>query len=71
MTEMSADEAIDRYGPSELTRDDFLIVDDENFRAETAALVNGAANGIGRANALALATNGLTVLSADVDEERL
>jgi 3-hydroxybutyrate dehydrogenase len=53
--------------PPELSRDDLLIVDDPRFSEETTALVTGAASGIGRATAVALAANGLTVVGADVD----
>jgi 3-hydroxybutyrate dehydrogenase len=55
----------------ELTADDLLVLDDPQFGPETAAVVTGAASGIGRATAVALAANGLTVVGADVDEEGL
>lgn len=55
----------------ELTRDDLLVVEDERFGTETVALVTGAASGIGRATAVALAVNGLTVVGADIDETGL
>ncbi|WP_251343594.1 SDR family oxidoreductase [Haloplanus halophilus] len=66
---MSADE-FDLSEP-ELTADDLLVLDDERFTAETVAVVTGAASGIGRATAVALAANGLTVVGADVDDEGL
>ncbi|MFC7057435.1 SDR family oxidoreductase [Halovenus salina] len=55
----------------ELTRDDLLVVEDERFGTESVALVTGAASGIGRATAVALAVNGLTVVGADIDETGL
>ncbi|MFC6837064.1 SDR family oxidoreductase [Halomarina ordinaria] len=71
MADMTAEEALAEYGPSEITADDLLTVPDEAFTAENVALVTGAGNGIGRATALALAHNGLTVVATDVDEEGL
>ena len=55
----------------ELTRDDLLVLDDDRFSGDTVAVVTGAASGIGRATAVALATNGLTVVGADIDEAGL
>ncbi|MBX0294564.1 SDR family oxidoreductase [Haloarcula nitratireducens] len=55
----------------ELTATDFLVLDDPHFTADTVALVTGAASGIGRATAVALAANGLTVVGADVDADGL
>ncbi|MFB6143632.1 MAG: SDR family oxidoreductase [Halorientalis sp.] len=57
--------------PPELTRDDLLVLEDPRFDPETVAVVTGAASGIGRATAVALAANGLTVVGADVDSEGL
>jgi len=53
----------------ELERSDLLVLEDERFTADNVALVTGAASGIGQATAAALATNGLTVVGADVDTE--
>ncbi|MEF8887499.1 MAG: SDR family oxidoreductase [Haloarculaceae archaeon] len=53
----------------ELAPEDLLVLDDERFSEETVALVTGAASGIGRATAVGLAMNGLTVVGADVDSE--
>ena len=55
----------------ELTTEDLLTLDDPRFNSESVAIVTGAASGIGRATALALAANGLTVVGADVDEAGL
>ena len=52
----------------ELTAEDLLVLDDPRFGPETVAVVTGAASGIGRATAIGLAANGLTVVGADVDE---
>ena len=48
--------------------DEVLRVADDRFAPESTAVVTGAASGIGRATALALAANGLTVVATDVDE---
>jgi 3-hydroxybutyrate dehydrogenase len=53
--------------PPEVQIDDVLRVDDPSFTPENVALVTGAASGIGRATALALAANGLTVAATDID----
>ncbi|MFC7250862.1 SDR family oxidoreductase [Halomicroarcula sp. GCM10025324] len=62
--------AFDLSAP-ELTRDDLLVLDDPYFSEDNVAIVTGAASGIGRATAVALAANGLTVVGADIDEEGL
>ncbi|WP_101295322.1 SDR family oxidoreductase [Halegenticoccus soli] len=56
---------------TDLTADEVLVIDDERFAPESAAIVTGAASGIGRATAAALAANGLTVVATDVDEDGL
>lgn len=55
----------------ELSPEDLLVLEDPYFTEENVAIVTGAASGIGRATALALAANGLTVVGPDVDEEGL
>ncbi|MFB6068409.1 MAG: SDR family NAD(P)-dependent oxidoreductase [Halobacterium sp.] len=54
-----------------IERGDVHEVDDDRFVEESVALVTGAASGIGRATALALAVNGVTVAALDVDEDGL
>jgi 3-hydroxybutyrate dehydrogenase len=61
---------IDLAAP-ELTPDDFLYIDDPYFSRDNVAIVTGAASGIGRATAVSLAANGLTVVGADIDEDGL
>jgi 3-hydroxybutyrate dehydrogenase len=64
------DDTFDLTAP-ELTREDLLVLDDPNFHQGSVALVTGAASGIGRATAVALAANGLTVVGADIDGDGL
>ena len=71
MADMTVDEAIAKYGPSELTQDDLLVLDDPGYTEENVAIVTGGGSGIGRSPALAFAANGLTVIAADIDEKGL
>jgi 3-hydroxybutyrate dehydrogenase len=48
--------------------EEILVVKDKYFHTKNVAIVTGAASGIGRATAIALAVNGLTVIGTDVDE---
>lgn len=54
--------------PPPLASDQVLAVEDDRFAPETVCIVTGAASGIGRATAFAMADNGCTVVAADVDE---
>jgi len=54
-------------GAPELAPEDLLRIEDPYFSPETVAIVTGAASGIGRTTAVALAANGLTVVGADID----
>ena len=53
----------------EIKKSDILIVKDENFKPEFVCLVTGAASGIGRATALAMAANRVSVAALDLDEK--
>ena len=61
----------DEPSPPPITEDRVLQLDDERFHSDNVAVVTGAASGIGRATAIALAVNGLTVVGLDVDEAGL
>ncbi|MFB6310566.1 MAG: SDR family oxidoreductase [Salinirussus sp.] len=63
--------ATDPTEPSSLELDDVLQVTDERFQPASVALVTGGGSGIGRATALGLAANDLTVLATDIDAEGL
>jgi 3-hydroxybutyrate dehydrogenase len=54
----------------DIQKDQVLIISDKNFNPQNVAVVTGASSGVGRATAVGLAVNGLTVLGADVDEKR-
>jgi len=49
--------------------EEILVVKDKYLNHGNVAIVTGAASGIGRATAIALAVNGLTVIGNDVNEE--
>ena len=52
-----------------IQKDQILVVKDKYFHSKNVAIVTGAASGVGRAIAIALGVNGLTVVGADVNEE--
>ena len=51
----------------EIRKSDILIIQDENFNSENVCIVSGAATGIGRAVAVALAANGLMTVGLDIN----
>jgi len=53
-----------------IRREEILVVADKYFNSRNIAVVTGAASGVGRATALALSCNGLTVIGTDVREDR-
>ena len=66
---MSTDEF--ELSKPELATEDLLVLKDPHFDPANVAVVTGAASGIGRATAVALAANGLSVVGADIDEDGL
>ncbi len=52
-----------------INKEEILVLKDKYFHSKNVAVVTGAASGVGRATAIALATNGLTVVGTDVNEE--
>ncbi len=57
-------------GEPKIKKEEVLVVNDKYFQTKNVAIVTGAASGIGRATAVALAVNGLTVIAIDIDEPR-
>ena len=51
-------------------REEILVVKDKSFNPKNGAIVTGAASGVGRATAIALAVNRVLVIGTDVNEER-
>jgi 3-hydroxybutyrate dehydrogenase len=66
---MGANQAFDINEPK-IKKEDILITKDKYFKPQNVAIVTGAASGIGRAVAVALSVNDLTVLGTDMDEVR-
>jgi 3-hydroxybutyrate dehydrogenase len=54
----------------DITKEEILVVKDRYFKPENVAIVTGAASGVGRGTAVALAVNGLTVLGTDINAKR-
>jgi 3-hydroxybutyrate dehydrogenase len=70
MADLTVEEALERYGPTPITEEQVLRPG-SRLDSDATALVTGAANGIGRATALALAVNGMEVVGFDRDEAGL
>jgi 3-hydroxybutyrate dehydrogenase len=66
---MGANQAFDINEPK-IKKEEILITKDKYFKPQNVAIVTGAASGVGRATAVALSVNDLTVLGTDVDEAR-
>ena len=52
-----------------IKKEEILVVKDKYFHNKNVAIVTGASSGVGRATAIALAVNGLTVVGTDVAGE--
>jgi 3-hydroxybutyrate dehydrogenase len=52
-----------------ITREEILLLQDENFNPHNVCVVSGAATGIGRATAIAAAANDLTAVGLDINSE--
>jgi len=52
-----------------ILKEEILILKDKYFHAGNVVIVTGAASGIGRATAVAMAVNGVTVVATDVNEQ--
>lgn len=61
----------DAVSVPEVTVEQIHVIEDETFRPDNCCIVTGAASGIGRATALAVAGNGLTAVATDVDADGL
>jgi len=53
----------------QIEKEEILVVKDKYFHNKNVAVVTGASSGVGRATAIALAVNGLTVVGTDVAVE--
>lgn len=65
---MGEKESFDIREPK-IKKEEILVVKDKYFHSENVAVVTGASSGVGRATAVALAVNGLTVVGMDIAEE--
>ena len=63
------DSTFDLQEPA-ITKEEVLIVKDKYFNTKNVALVTGATSGLGKATAIALAVNGVTVVGSGTNEER-
>jgi 3-hydroxybutyrate dehydrogenase len=52
-----------------ISRDDILVLSDDDFSTHNVCIVSGAGTGIGRATAIAAAANNLMVAGLDINEE--
>lgn len=52
-----------------IQKEEILVIQDKYFNPKNVAIVTGAASGVGRATAIALGVNGLTVIGADTNVE--
>ena len=66
---MGANQAFEINEPK-IKKEEILIAKDNYFKSQNVAIVTGAASGVGRATAVALSINDLTVLGTDMDEAR-
>ncbi len=53
----------------EISKNDILILKDDNFSIKNVCIVTGSGSGIGKATAIAAAVNGLMTVGLDIDEE--
>jgi 3-hydroxybutyrate dehydrogenase len=65
---MKSTGAFDLQEPK-IQKEEILVVKDKYFNPKNVAIVTGAASGVGRATAIALGVNGLTVIGTDINEE--
>lgn len=52
-----------------IQKEEILVVKDKYFNPKNVAIVTGASSGVGRATAIALGVNGLTVIGTDINEK--
>jgi 3-hydroxybutyrate dehydrogenase len=68
-SEMMVKTGIFNLDEPKIQKNEILVVKDKYFNSKNIAIVTGAASGIGRATAIALAVNGLRVVGNDVNVE--
>ncbi|MBW2411346.1 MAG: SDR family oxidoreductase [Deltaproteobacteria bacterium] len=64
---MATTKPVDTEEP-EITREEILFLEDQNFNSNNVCVVTGAATGIGRATAVAAAANNLMTVGLDINE---